>query len=61
MSTQTFCAKPQAGTQRTIGTTTYLVTRSFQPDAKEDAQAKMARVIRNEAMKVLKNQGKIAA
>ena len=61
MGVQPFQSNPQAGSQRVIGTTTYFVTRSFKPDAKEDAQVKMSRIVRNEAIKVLRNQEKKAA
>lgn len=38
-----------------IGSTTYLVTRSFQQNAKEDAAQKMAKVVQNEARRQMKN------
>lgn len=42
-------------TTRKIGSTTYLVTRTFQKDAKENAAAKMAKVVQNEARRLLRS------
>ena len=39
--------------EQKIGSTTYVVTRSFQKDAKEDAAAKMARIVQNETRKLM--------
>lgn len=41
-------------TEHKIGTTTYIVTRSFQQNAKEDAAAKMARIVQNQTRKLLR-------
>jgi len=51
--------KPKA-TERKIGSTTYLVTRSFKKNAKEDAAAKMAKVVQNEARRLLRDPDFIA-
>lgn len=48
--------KPKT-TEHKIGSTTYLVTHSFQKDAKEDAAAKMAKIVQNEARRLLRNNG----
>lgn len=61
MSGQPFQSNLRVGSQRTVGKTTYLVTRYFKPDAKEDANAKMSRIVRNEALEVLRNQEKKVA
>lgn len=46
--------KPKA-IEHKIGSTTYLVTRSFKKDAKEDAAAKMAKVVQNETRRLLRD------
>ena len=39
-----------------IGSTTYLITRSFKENAKEDAAMKMAKIIRNDAERQLRDR-----
>lgn len=41
-------------TEHKIGTTTYIVTRSFQQNAKEDAATKMARIVQNQTRKLMR-------
>jgi len=38
-----------------IGSTTYLITHSFQKNAKEDAAMKMEKIVRNDAERLLRD------
>ena len=55
MNKQNGSNQPQAREHK-IGSTTYLVSHSFKKDAKEDAAAKMARVVRNETLKMMRER-----